>query len=245
MFTNNDFLTIDEYAILVKQFNISLDAKELDGVEEERMAILVEHGLVSFSEDGLELLSSYRSSTIAHFVVNHFEEYKDYAADYTEFCNNEFGKYLLDSNLSDAQKDYYLSYVAPSELVKDDHYRSYSKRVCEYLNQRVISSETNLDLAVNAIQGYSEPGDWFVKIALINKINAFAGYEKERVTKMINALGGGYVVLNSYYGSIALDDNPQNRELLIFLVENGHYVNRFYLRDDGKLKVTFKRAHGR
>ena len=245
LFANNDFLTIDAYSVLVKQFDIPLDVSDLDGLEEERMALLVEHGLVSFSEAGLEMLSSYQSSTIAHYVVDHFEDYKEYAENFIEFCNNEFGEYLLESILSDVHKDYYLSHIAPSELVKDDHYRSYSKLICEYLNQRVISSETNLDLAAEAIRGYSERGDWFVKIALINKINAFAGYEIERVTKMINALGGGYVELNSYYGAIALDDNPQNRELLQFLVENGHYVNKFYPRDDGKLKVTFKHGPGR
>lgn len=245
LFTNNESLTIEEYGVLVSQFSVPLTTDILEGLDGERMELLVRHSLVSFNVNGLELLSSYQPSIIGQYVVDHFEEYKELAADNNDFCSNEFGEYILKSNLVEEQKAYYLAYVAPSELEKDSYYHAYSKLICECLNRVGITSSTDLDLAVNAIEGYSEYGDWFVKIALINKINAYAGYDKERVTRMLNALGGGYVELNTYFGTIALDDNSQNRELLEFLVENGHYVNRFYARDDGKLKVTFKREPGR
>lgn len=245
LFANNSSLTIEDYCTLVSQFSVPLAAGILDGLDEERMELLVRHSLVGFDEDGLERLSSYRPYIIAQYVEDHFEEYKQLAEDHNDFCNNEFGEHLLRSNLADEHKAYYLAYVSPDVLEKDSFYHSYSKLICECLNRVGITSATNLNLAVNAIEGYSEEGDWFVKIALINSINAFAGYDKDRVTRMLNALGGGYVELNSYFGVIALDNNAQNRELLDFLVKNEHYVNRFYPREDGKLKVTFKREPGR
>ena len=245
LFANNNTLTIEEYGALVTQFRVPMMADSLEGLDADRMELLVQNSLVAFNANGLERLSSYRYSIIVHYIVDHFEDYKQLAKDYHDFCNNEFGAHLLKSGLADEYKAYYLAYVSPDVLEKDSFYHSYSKLICECLNRVGITSATNLNLAVNAIEGYSEEGDWFVKIALINSINAFAGYDKDRVTRMLNALGGGYVELNSYFGVIALDNNAQNRELLDFLVKNEHYVNRFYPREDGKLKVTFKREPGR
>lgn len=245
LFANNDFLTIDEYRSLIQSFSAPMVAEVIDGLDGERMMILVQNDLVSFNESGIKLLSTYETPIIAKYIVNHFEEYKEIADEDDDFRNNEFGVIIMESSLSDEQKTYYLDYFAPTKIDDDDYYRPYSILICQFLSRVGVTTDTDIKLAVNALVGYSGLEGWLEKITLINKINAHFEYDRERETKMINALDGGYPQLNSYYGTIALDANPQNKELLEFLVANGHYVNRFYLQEDGRLKVTFKREPNR
>lgn len=240
LFTGNEFLDLHNYQALAPLFSAAVAPENFVGLDDERMSILVQNGLVGFSETGLDVLSTYPTSVMVQYVANHFEEYKDFADEHRDFCNNEFGTLLLESALSDEQKSYFLDNIALSVIDEDDYYHSYSKSICIFLNRVGVTLSTNLDLVVNALIGYTDRESWFDKISLINKINAVWEYDKERETSMINALGGGYLQLNTYYGVIALDNNPQNEELLHFLAANGHYVNRFYPQGDGRLKVTFK-----
>lgn len=240
LFANNDFLTLEEYRTLVPSFSACMVAEVLDELDYDRMILLVENDLVSFSKSGIDLLSTYNTPVIAKYIINHFEEYKDIANEDDSFCNNEFGVYILESNLSDEQKVYYLDHYAPTKIDDDEYSRSYSKLICKILSRDGVTLKTDVKLAVNALTGYSGQEGWAEKISLINQINAVFEYDKDRETRMINALDGGYPQLNSYYGSIALEANSQNRELLEYLAANGHYVNRFYPQEDGRLKVTFK-----
>lgn len=241
LFANNDYLSLEHYDALTSSFSTPLDPEILSGLSNERMTILVKRSLIGFSEPGLAILSSYKTPVVAQYVIDHFEEYKNYTDNSKDLCDNEFGALILGSQLSDEQKSFYLDKVAPSDLESDKHYYTFSKLICEFFNRVGITDNTDIDLAVNALTGYNDQNGCEVKISLINKINVTKGYDKERVTRMINALGVGYLKLNSYYGSTSLDNTVQNTQLLKFLTENNHYVNRFYPQGDGRLKVTFKR----
>lgn len=245
LFSDNDYLTLENYKVLVSMFSVPMVADELSELDNERMLLMVQNKLVSFSESGLELLSEYKIPVIAQYVVNYFEEYKESYEEHNDFCNNEFGLCILNSSLTNEQKTYYLDYMSPTSLEKDDYYHEYSKQICIFLNSVGLSDNTDVEMVVNALEGYNEVSGWLDKITLINIINAREEYKEPREIRMINALGGGYPQLNSYYGAIALDNNPQNQELLEYLVANGHYVHRFYPQEDGRLKVTFKRDPNR
>lgn len=245
LFSDNDYLTFENFSVLVSLFSVPMVADDLSELDNDRMLLMVQNRLVSFSESGLELLAVYRIPVIAQYVVNHFEEYKKLYDEHNEFCNNEFGLCILNSSLTDEQKTYYLDSMAPTKLEKDEFYHEYSKQICIFLNRVGLTDKTDIEMVVNALEGYNEESGWYDKISLINNINAKEVYDKGRETRMINALGGGYPQLNSYYGSLALDNNPQNKSLLDYLVANEHYVHRFYLQEDGRLKVTFKRDPNR
>ena len=242
LFSSNDYLSLDSFGSLAPCFSVQINPDLLSGLDNDRMLLMVKYDLVMFIESGLELLASYNIPVIGQYVVDHFEQYKEYYDTHNDFCDNAFGLYLLKSSMTKAQKQYYLDKMAPTELDEDEYYYDYSKQICVFLNEVGISSDTDVDLVVNALVGYSGNEGWYEKISLINKINGLFEYDEEREKKMINALGGGYLPLNTYYGAITLDNNPQNFALLKYLVENNHFVNRFYLQDDDRLKVTFKRA---
>jgi hypothetical protein len=245
LFSDNDYLTLENFEVLVRLFRVPMEADELSELDNERMLLIVQNELVVFSESGLELLAVYKIPVIAHYVVNHFEEYKELYDDHNDFCNNEFGLCILNSSLTDEQKTYFLDHMSPTSLGKDEFYHEFAKQICIFLSRVGLTENADIEMVVNALEGYNEESGWHDKISLINNINAKWEYKEPREIRMINALGGGYPQLNSYYGAIALDNNPQNRELLEYLVANEHYVHRFYPQEDGRLKVTFKRDPNR
>ena len=64
-------------------------------------------------------------------------------------------------------------------------------------------------------------------------------YDETRERALLHSLGGEYLNLSSYRGVSHFDDNEENRKLLYYLLDKGHYVSKIK-EDNGSLKVTFK-----
>ena len=56
---------------------------------------------------------------------------------------------------------------------------------------------------------------------------------------MIQALGGEYLKLNTFYGSASFDINDYNKELLNYLQTKHHYVSKIK-EVNNQFKVSFR-----
>ena len=81
---------------------------------------------------------------------------------------------------------------------------------------------------------------WELKIRMINRMNEVLLYDQSRETQMMNALGGEYQKLNSFYGTASFYINDFNKELLEYLKANRHYVSDYKERDN-QYRVSFLR----
>lgn len=116
-----------------------------------------------------------------------------------------------------------------------------AKQVCYYTKEAGVDKDTEVDFVVEAMENYTDDAGWKVKIDLINAINASCAYNEAREERMINALGGGYPVLNSLGESPkTFYNNEENRTLLSYLHEKGHNISKVILGEND-IKVTFRR----
>ena len=76
---------------------------------------------------------------------------------------------------------------------------------------------------------------------LINKCNAAWEYDTERENKLLSSLGGGYNRLTYPRGWAEFEINENNRILLDYLKEHGHYINKVDEKE-GRYYVTFKHS---
>ena len=77
-----------------------------------------------------------------------------------------------------------------------------------------------------------------MQIRSINRINQVLSYNKTQETQMLQALGGEYLKLNTFYGAASFDINDANRELLDYLKTHRHYVSD-YKEKDNQFRVSF------
>lgn len=238
LLADNETLSLQQYEQLAKCFDEYFNISELANLDDERLKILVGNDLVEYSKEAVDFFSEKSDELMAAFII-HFIDDIEKDENFDVGFSNELGLRLLNSELTLEQKKWLLD----SKIVLNDGGDKFelAKQVCYYSKETGIDKNTDVTLVVDAMAAYTDEAGWKVKIDLINAINAACAYNEEREVKMINALGGGYPVLNSLGESPkTFHNNVENRTLLDYLKEKGHYVNKVIPGEDD-IKVTFRR----
>ena len=238
LLTDNKTLTSLQYEQLAKCFNESFDVSELANLDDERLKIVVGNDLVEYSKETVAFFRGKSDELMSAFII-HFVDDIEKDENFDVDFSNELSLRLLNSELTLKQKKWLLD----TKIVINDGEDKIElgKQVCYYSKETGVDKDTDIDFVVEAMEAYTDEAGWKVKIDLINAVNAASAYNKEREVKMINALGGGYPVLNNLGESPkTFDDNEENTILLNYLKKNGHNVNNVIPKEDG-IKVTFKR----
>ena len=150
---------------------------------------------------------------------------------------NETGIQILNSHLTIEQKKYFIDKLACP--LAEDGLDEYSHLICFYYSQMPIDDDTNVSTIINALDMCNEKTGWKQKIDLINRINEALPYDETTEKALLHSLGGEYLNLSTYRGVSHFDDNEENRKLLYYLLDKGHYVSKVK-QEEGSLKVTFK-----
>ena len=150
---------------------------------------------------------------------------------------NETGIQILNSHLTIEQKKYFIDNLASP--LAEDGLDEYSNLICFYYSKMPIDDNTRVSIIINALDMSNDKTGWKQKIDLINRINEVMPYNETREKALLHSLGGEYLNLSSYRGVSHFDDNEENRKLLYYLLDKGHYVSKIK-EDNGSLKVTFK-----
>ena len=239
LFTNNDVLSIEEFQKLLPCFNVSFGSSEIVNLNEKRLLLLLQNNCLSFDYLTFNFFAKLSSEILSQYMMCFFDDVINYEFDIPDICkSNEIGIKMLNSSLTLNQKELYLNKIATLDI-ESSNTNEYANLICYYYNQIGINKNSDIDLIIEALTYYKDDSEWHLKISLLNLVNRNVKYNKDNTTRMINALGGQYLKLNTYRGNTYFDNNVENRELLKFLKENQHYVNN--IKDEGyRLKVTFK-----
>lgn len=238
LLADNTTLNIDDYRLFVNSFSRTMTISELpDNLSDDRMSILIGKGLIGYSAAFVTRLREHPVDVFVQYLVKYFENFMDDNLDID--WTNAIEIALLNSSLPLAQKVEFMNNSVVIVGTEDD--KELAQLVCFYYNLSDDMEGADLSLIEKALFLYQEEGAWETKISLINKVHACCPYNKERTTKFINALGGGYVELNLLGGHTSwFDDNVPNIELLTYLKKNAHCVSSFRVVD-GRLKVAYRR----
>lgn len=238
LLTDNETLTTQQYEQLVKCFDEFFDISDLANLDDERLKIVVDNDLVEYSKEAVDFFSGKSDELMTTFIIHFIDDIeKDESFDVS--FSNELGLRLLNSELTLKQKRWLLDTIIVLNDGEDKV--ELAKQICYYYKEIGVDKDTDVNFVIEAMEAYTDEAGWKVKIDLINAINAECAYNEEREVKMINALGGGYPVLNSLGESPkTFHNNVENRTLLDYLKEKGHYVNKVIPGEDG-IKVTFRR----
>lgn len=238
LLTDNETLTTQQYEQLVKCFDEFFDISDLANLDDERLKIVVDNDLVEYSKEAVDFFSGKSDELMTTFIIHFIDDIeKDESFDVS--FSNELGLRLLNSELTLKQKRWLLDTII---VINDGEDKvELAKQICYYYKEIGVDKDTEIDFVVDAMEAYTDEAGWKVKIDLINAINATSSYNEEREVKMINALGGGYPVLNKLGESPkTFDNNVENITLLNYLKEKEHNVNKVIPGEDG-IKVTFRR----
>jgi len=240
LLSDNDTLTEEEYEKLAGCFSAIFEIEEIELLDEERLKVILNNGMIEYSKKAVKFFMDKSEGLYVEFI-KHFCQEVVADDDYQGTMSNEVSIKLLNSDLTLEQKKSLLDGIVI--LNDDEGQEELAKLVCFYYSQVEMDKNADVALLVKALDVYHEDNDWHTKIRLINSINATFGYKAERETSMLNALGGGYPVLNMIGGVPAFfDKNEENETLMNFLRDEGHNVNKVKQAED-KLKVTFKRKN--
>lgn len=238
LLTDNETLSNEQYEVLAKCFDGYFEISELDGLEESRLKIVINNNLVEYTKEAVDFFSGKSDELMTAFIIHFIDDIeKDEIFDVG--FSNELGLRLLNSELTLKQKKWLLD----SKIVINEGVDKFelAKQVCYYSKETGVDNDTDVDFVVDAIEAYTDDAGWKVKIDLINAINAALAYNEEREVKMINALGGGYPVLNNLGESPKTFDNKEeNRLLFYYLRDKEHNVSKV-IPDGERIKVTFKK----
>lgn len=232
LFSDNN-LSFEVYSSLVPQFGTKISDINTS-IESQRLKVLIGNNSIEYNEGNIATINQNFSSEIfGDFLTNNFDAYIDDVENEITL-DNMTALHLLRSTLTIDDKIWLLNNKV-SAIADDNQGADLANEICYYYAESGINSDSNVELILIAL---SRTDDWFVKITIINSINSSLGYQKERVVNMMTALGGGYLKLNSFYGSAIFDSNAENRCLLDFLKSNRHFVKNV-AEENGKLKVSF------
>lgn len=238
LLTDNETLSNEQYEVLAKCFDGYFEISELGGLEESRLKIVINNNLVEYTKEAVDFFSGKSDELMTAFIIHFIDDIeKDEIFDVG--FSNELGLRLLNSELTLKQKKWLLD----SKIVINEGVDKFelAKQVCYYSKETGVDNYTDVDFVVDAIEAYTDDAGWKVKIDLINAINAALAYNEEREVKMINALGGGYPVLNNLGESPKTFDNKEeNRLLFYYLRDKEHNVSKV-IPDGERIKVTFKK----
>lgn len=241
LFNNNEILPVDSYRLLAASAHYDVSINTLEGIEEERVDILLDNKLIKYSVEATIFVSKYSPSVIAKYFINNFTEVMD-EQNPIEFTNsNIFGIAIMESSLSVEQKKYFLQKLAVF-FKNTEASQKYASLICEFYKVNGIDGNINFDLLTSALEDYQGEGTWFTKIDLINNVHRITPYVLAQTSKMVNSLGTPYDQLNSYSHQTILENNDRNRELVNYLIKHAQFINRIIpMHDEGKFKVTYKK----
>lgn len=222
----------DVYATLLPEFSLVFSSDtDLSGLSIERMRVIIENSKFAFSDDSLELVQEYFSDELlANFIINNIDEY---ISSSTIVSNEVYWRILSSSNVSSEQKVRLLENV--SEIDDDSYAPNFANAICQCYLDIPFTAEHNTSLILVAINYCNI---WDLQIRSINRINQVLSYNKTQETQMLQALGGEYLKLNTFYGAASFDINDANRELLDYLKTHRHYVSD-YKEKDNQFRVSF------
>ena len=228
--TNN--LPEDVYATLLPEFPLEFSSDtDLSELSIERMSIVIENDKFAFDADSLALIQEYFSDELfANFIINNVEEF---ISNSTIVSNEVYWRILSSSNVSSEQKVRLLENVY--EIEDDSYAPNFANAICQCYLDISFTAEHNTSLILVAINYCNI---WDLQIRSINRINQVLSYNKTQETQMLQALGGEYLKLNTFYGAASFDINDANRELLDYLKTHRHYVSD-YKEKDNQFRVSF------
>ena len=238
LLSDNDTLSSEQYDRLAKCFDGSFEVRDLSNLEESRLKVIVRNNLVEYSKESTDFFKGKTEDLLAYYIIHFFDEIENDAEHGLVFSNG-LSLRLLNSELTLEQKKWLLDY----EFVINDGEgkEDLAKQICHYYHIVGIDDNTDISFVVEALESNSDDHDWKTKIDLINTINARTPYNVSVEERMIKALGGGYLPLNSLGGHpVTFDNNEENWTLMNYLKEVGHNVSKVIPEDD-RIKVTFKR----
>lgn len=220
------------YATLLPEFSLVFSSDtDLSELSIERMRVIIENSKFAFSDDSLELVQEYFSDELlADFIINNIDEY---ISSSTIVSNEVYWRILSSSNVSSEQKVRLLENV--SEIDDDSYAPNFANAICQCYLDIPFTAEHNTSLILVAINYCNI---WDLQIRSINRINQVLSYNKTQETQMLQALGGEYLKLNTFYGAASFDINDANRELLDYLKTHRHYVSD-YKEKDNQFRVSF------
>ena len=212
------------------EFSSDTDLSELSI---ERMSIVIENNKFAFDADSLALIQEYFSDELlANFIINNVEEF---ISNSTIVGNEVYWRILSSNNVSSEQKVRLLENV--SEIEDDSYAPNFANAICQCYLDNSFTAEHNTSLILEAINYCNI---WDLQIRSINRINQVLPYDRPQESQMLQALGGEYLKLNSFYGAASFDINDANRELLDYLKTHRHYVSD-YKEKDNQFRVSFLR----
>lgn len=222
----------DVYATLLPEFSLVFNSDtDLSGISIERMRVIIENSKFAFSDDSLELVQEYFSDELlANFIINNIDEY---ISSSTIVSNEVYWRIISSSNVSSEQKVRLLENV--SEIDDDSYAPNFANAICQCYLDIPFTAEHNTSLILVAINYCNI---WDLQIRSINRINQVLSYNKTQETQMLQALGGEYLKLNTFYGAASFDINDANRELLDYLKTHRHYVSD-YKEKNNQFRVSF------
>ena len=228
--TNN--LPEDVYATLLPEFPLEFSSDtDLSELSIERMSIVIENNKFAFDADSLALIQEYFSDELfANFIINNVEEF---ISNSTIVGNEVYWRILSSNNVSSEQKVRLLENVY--EIEDDSYAPNFANAICQCYLDISFTAEHNTSLILVAINYCNI---WDLQIRSINRINQVLSYNKTQETQMLQALGGEYLKLNTFYGAASFDINDANRELLNYLKTHRHYVSD-YKEKDNQFRVSF------
>jgi hypothetical protein len=238
LLADNETLTFEQYGKLAKCFDKCFDVSDLGNFEDDRLKVIIDNNLVEYSKESIDFFKEKSEDLQAYFIIHFFDEIESVDELAFEFSNS-LNLRLLNSELTIEQKKWLLDKIV---VINDEEGKEeLAKQVCYYYHISGIDESTDVELVVDAMEIITDEQEWKTKIDLINAINAKRPYNASIEERMINALGGGYLPLNSLGGQpITFDKKEENEALMNYLKENGHNVSKVIPEDD-RIKVTFRK----
>ena len=191
---------------------------------------------IEYTKESKELYASKDVKLFGDFLVHFFDEFKKDES-FGVKIPNKTGIQILNSHLTIEQKKYFIDKLACP--LEEDGLDEYSNLICFYYSQMPIDNDTSVSTIINALDMCNNKTGWKQKIDLINRINETLPYYETKEKALLHSLGGEYLNLSKYRGVSHFDDNEENRKLLYYLLDKGHYVSKIKV-EEGGLKVTFK-----
>lgn len=229
-------LPLDVYQALLPCFGYYFEPDEIKNLDEDRLRVVLEADYIKYNQESKEFYASKDANLFGEFLVHFFDDFKKDKS-FGVKVPNETGIQILNSHLTIEQKKYFIDNLACP--LAEDGLDEYSNLICYYYSKMPIDDNTSVSTIINALDMSNDKTGWKQKIDLINRINKVMPYNETREKALLHSLGGEYLNLNSYRGVSHFDDNEENRKLLYYLWDKGHYVSKIK-EDNGSLKVTFK-----
>lgn len=241
LFGNNTTLEIEAYKTLVNSCEFIFSPEDIDGVNSERLEILLDNGLLEYSTAFNAFMSKYPPYLLAKYIIRYFDQIETDTNGANFENSNLLGIEILESSLPDEKKALFLKKFAwlETEENKDEGCDVFARMICEFYLHNDCS-DADYSLIVKALENYNGDNTWLPKIELINKIHRSTEYSEKRSTQLVNTLGVPYTELNTSGGErTELDNNPQNNELVDYLRDKGRFIHQKRQKGD-KIRVFYR-----